>query len=121
MGLGTGAIGSLVRFGGPTGSLYAWVDGAGVYRSQDGMTWAASNTGIESLSEGVIVVYAVGSRLIVDDGPRVYTSSDGQGWQTFDKGCPPPTGGSRPVIVSDGASRYVVFGTGANGVLAHPL
>jgi hypothetical protein len=118
MGLGAGGVGSLVRFG---SALYAWVDGAGVYKSQDGMSWTATNAGLGALSTGGIVVDSTGSRLIGVAGAAVYTSSDGTTWQPFDKGCPPPTGGAQPVIVGQGASRYLVIGAGSNGVLAHSL
>jgi len=118
MGLGVGAIGSLVRFG---GSLYAWVDGAGVHRSQNGMVWTPSNAGLEALNFGGIVVDTVVPRLFASAGAAVYTSADGTSWQPFEKGCPPPAGGGRPVIVSNGASRHVVLGAGTSGVVAHPL
>lgn len=120
MGLGSGGVGSLVRFGSPS-ALYAWVDGAGVYRSQDGTTWTPSSAGLGALNSGGVVVDTVVPRLFAVAGSGVYTSADGSSWQQFDKGCPPPSGGSRPLIVGTGASRYLVFGGGSTGVLAHPL
>jgi hypothetical protein len=92
-----------------------------VYRSQDGMTWTASNAGLGSLTTGGVVVDAAVPRLFAIGGSGVYTSADGASWQQFDRECPPPTGGSRPVVVTAGASRYLVFGAGSNGVLAHAL
>jgi hypothetical protein len=116
-----GAVSSLAKASGGAAGFYAWVDGGGVYRSTDGRTWTASNQGLASLSAGGLVVDATASRVIVVTGDSVFTTTDGTTYKPFEPDCAPPFAGGKPVIVGSGAARWVAFGAGTSGILAHPL
>jgi photosystem II stability/assembly factor-like uncharacterized protein len=118
-----GRIASLVKTDGNSSAFFAWVNGLGVYRSTDGSTWTASNKGIASLNAGGLVYDRTSSMLFADSGSALYRSADGVSWQEFDPECPSPALGGKPVIVSDGAKRWIVLNayTKKGAIAAHPL
>jgi photosystem II stability/assembly factor-like uncharacterized protein len=119
--LATSGIPCLLRAGPPPGALYACVEGEGIVRSTDGLTWTPANQGLASLDVTGLAYDATASQIYAVAGGDVYRSPDGTSWSLFDADCPPPGSGGNPTILGSGTSRYLVLTAATAGIVLHPL
>jgi photosystem II stability/assembly factor-like uncharacterized protein len=114
------AIGCLIPH---DGALYACVDGAGIWRSDDGATFTQLTTGLAELNNvrGLVVDEATGRLYATSDAGVFHSDDDGAAWEGLANTCLPTTDLGAPVIVTDGSDRRIAFPTAGAGVLSSRL